>query len=327
MRWDFVTSEESPHPFNSILGDLRQTLAHQTARMRAALLVLGLLHAASGLSTSRQPLPATLARLRGGQAAPATKLPGDVYDALAAKGQVNAELAPIKTLHQAFMGGMYVAIGGIFSLVVAGAMPGLGPDLQRCVVGLIFPIGLIFILQAAGQLMTGNFALVTAAWYEGKISLPIALRSFALSGFGNLCGCLTMAKLIKSAGLLKGGAADLVAATALKKCSIPAGQVLIRATLCNWLVSMAIFLAVSAADLPGKIFGIWSCIPMFVGIGLEHSVANMFFLPLGKMAGADISVADIVMKNIIFVTLGNLLGAGGLLAGGMSFQFGALGGK
>jgi len=297
--------------------------------LRIVVVVISLLNSASGLSVSRKALSHPLVRLRGGSVAgpvvPATKMPGDTYLGMAEKGAINANMPTLKTLHQAFMGGFYVAIGGVFSLVVAGAMPGIGPDLQRMVIGLIFPVGLIFILQAGGQLMTGNFALVTGAFLEGKISKKQVLRSFGLAGLGNALGCLVMAFLIKSAGLLHSGAAQLVAATALKKCSIPAVQVFIRAVLCNWLVSMAIFLASSAADLPGKILGIWACIPMFVSIGLEHSVANMFFLPLGKMAGANITFSQIMLKNLLLVTLGNLIGAGVILAAGMSYQFGALG--
>jgi len=294
--------------------------------LRVALL-LGLLHSSQGFSPSRgASLPPTLARLRGGQV-PATKLAPDVYNAMADKGAANANVPTAKALHQSFMGGFYVAIGGVFALTVAGALKSLGPDLQRLVVGLIFPIGLIFILQAAGQLMTGNFAVVTAAWLEGKVTGAQLLRSYALSGVGNALGCTCMAALIKSAGLLKGGTAELAIATAVKKCGLPPMQVFIRAVFANWLVSLAIFLASSAADLPGKILGIWSCIPMFVTIGLEHSVANMFFIPLGMMAGAEVTTAQMITKNLVLVTLGNLVGAGGLLAMGMSYQFGALGGK
>jgi len=134
-------------------------------------------------------------------------------------------------------------------------------------------------------------------------------------------------KLIQLGGLLPEGARALIAATATKKCSLPFGQCLIRAVLCNWLVCLAIFLASSATDIAGKVLGIWCCIPMFVTIGLEHSVANMFFLPLGKMAGADISVGDMVGKNLAIVTLGNFIGGALVLAGGMSYQFGKLGQK
>jgi len=291
------------------------------------LLVLALsLAVAAGLAPGR-PLPGSLARLRGGavQAVSPTKLPAETYEALAEKGAINAKAPLPKALHQAFMGGMYVAIGGVFALTVAGMLPNAGPDLQRLVIGLIFPIGLIFILQAAGQLMTGNFMLCTAAWLEGKISVEQMFRAFGVAALGNTAGCLTVAHLIKEAGLLKGGTATVAAALATKKCAGAALPNLIKAVLCNWLVSLAIFLASSAADVPGKILGIWSCIPMFVTIGLEHSVANIFFLPFGKLAGAEVTVAQIITKNLIVVTLGNLIGGGGLLAAGMSFQFGKLG--
>ncbi|KAL1530217.1 hypothetical protein AB1Y20_001132 [Prymnesium parvum] len=292
---------------------------------RQLLLLLAATHAASALRPgSATPKPSVM-RLRGGSAVTPTKLPADTYQALVEKGTSNAQAPLLKALHQSFMGGMFVAIGGVFSLVVAGALPGIGPDLQRFVIGLIFPIGLIFILMAAGQLMTGNFAICTAAWYEGRITTLELLRAFAVAGLGNTLGCTTMSLLVKEAGLLKGGMADLIKATAVKKCSSALLPTFIKAVLCNWLVSLAIFLATASADMPGKILGIWSCIPMFVCIGLEHSVANIFFLPLGKLAGAELSFFKILTSNILIVTLGNLIGGGGILAGGMSFQFGALG--
>lgn len=268
---------------------------------------------------------APLVRLRGGASGALVKPPAETYQAIVEKGTANANAPLAKALHQAFMGGMYVAIGGIFALTVAGSVPNLGPDAQRFIIGAIFPVGLIFILMASGQLMTGNFALCTAAWLEGAITTQQLLRSFLVAGIGNTAGCTTMSLLIKHAGLLKGGMADLVAATAVKKCSASLVQNLIKAVLCNWLVCLAIFLAITAADMPGKILCIWSCIPMFVSIGLEHSVANIFFLPLGIMAGAKLSLATVLKKNILIVTLGNLIGGGAILAGGMSFQFGALG--
>ena len=95
--------------------------------MLASLVVLGLCHTVTGLNTARQPLPVAM-RLRGGavQAVAATKLPGETYHALADKGAANAKAPLPKALHQAIMGGMYVAIGGVFALTVAGAMSHLG---------------------------------------------------------------------------------------------------------------------------------------------------------------------------------------------------------
>ena len=296
--------------------------------MLKLLLASCLMHAACGLAPARQPLPASLARLRGGavQAVSSAKLPGENYHALAEKGAANANLPLGKALHQAFMAGMYVAIGGIFAYTVAGALS-VGPELQRRVIGLIFPIGLIFILQAGGMLLTGNFLVCTAAWLEGKITLEQMFRAFGIALLGNTLGCTTISLLIKEAGLLTGGMAALAKATALKKTSFALVPTLIKAVLCNWLVCLAVFLASSCSDMTGKVAAIWSCIPMFVTIGLEHSVANIFFLPLGKMAGADLSYATILAKNILIVTFGNLLGGGGIVAAGMSYQFGKLGEK
>jgi formate/nitrite transporter len=308
--------------------------------MRPALSMLLLAFFMPSLDALHRPARPAMLRLRGGELdaidvshaafqvqkglAP-TKTPAETYFALAEKGAVNAKTPLAKLLHQAFMGGCYVAIGGVFALTVAGALAHLGPDVQRFIIALIFPIGLVFILQAAGQLMTGNFAVVTAALLEGEVDLIQALRSFGLTCLGNAVGCGFISLAIQQAGLLKGGTAELAAALATKKCAAPLGQTLIKAILCNWLVSLAIFLASQSAALPGKVLGIWSCIPMFVSIGLEHSVANMFFIPFGMLAGADVTVMQMLTKNLIIVTLGNLIGGGVLLAGGMSYQFGALG--
>ena len=119
-------------------------------RAVAFLLALCSIDAAYALKAGHTSMP-NLARFRGGAVTSTVKTPGETYMALAEKGAANAKTPLPKALHQAFMGGMYVAIGGIFALVVAGALPHLGPDLQRLVVGAIFPVGLIFILQAAGQ--------------------------------------------------------------------------------------------------------------------------------------------------------------------------------
>ena len=97
--------------------------------------------------------------------------------------------------------------------------------------------------------------------------------------------------------------------------------------MCSTQTAMvsAIFLATEANDFGGKYLGIWSCIPMFVTIGLEHSVANAFFLPLGMLYGADVTPMQIVTKNLLIVALGNFIGGGLLHAGGLSYQFGKLG--
>merc|ERR1711871_1868780 len=95
--------------------------------------------------------------------------------------------------------------------------------------------------------------------------------------------------------------------------------------MCNWLVCMAVFLAGASCDMAGKMVGIWFPISTFVAIGMEHSVANMFLLPLGILAGADLTIGEAIVKNMIPVTIGNAI-AGALIVGcGYSYSFGALG--
>lgn len=85
----------------------------------------------------------------------------------------------------------------------------------------------------------------------------------------------------------------------------------IRAIGCNWLVCLAVYLAFASDDIIGKILGIWFPIMAFVTIGFEHSVANMFFIPLGMFLGGEgITWATMIWNNLIPVTLGNIVGGG-----------------
>ncbi len=85
-------------------------------------------------------------------------------------------------------------------------------------------------------------------------------------------------------------------------------QALIRGIGCNWLVCLAVYMAVASDDIIGKIVGIWVPIMAFVTLGFEHSVANMFFIPLGMFLGAKISVVQLLWNNLIPVTIGNIIG-------------------
>jgi formate/nitrite transporter len=85
-------------------------------------------------------------------------------------------------------------------------------------------------------------------------------------------------------------------------------QAFLRAIGCNWLVCLAVWLSVASDDIVGKVLGIWFPIMAFVTIGFEHSVANMFFIPLGIFLGAEVSWAQLFINNLIPVTLGNIVG-------------------
>merc|ERR1711934_1248316 len=104
---------------------------------------------------------------------------------------------------------------------------------------------------------------------------------------------------------VNGGASVAVAGA---KTSLPFLQAFVRGILCNWLVCMAVYLASFAKDVAGKMVCIWFLISTFIALGLEHSVANMFIIPLGIFSGASVSWGAFVMKNLVPVTLGNIVG-------------------
>lgn len=133
------------------------------------------------------------------------------------------------------------------------------------------------------------------------------VKSLVVSWVGNLVGSLLLAWLVTVGGTLGDGGASL--AIAVSKTSEPIGVVVARAVMCNWLVCMAVYMASFARDVTGKAVAIWLPISAFVALGLEHTVANMFLIPFGMMQGADVSVAALLVNNLLPVTAGNTLGA------------------
>ena len=88
------------------------------------------------------------------------------------------------------------------------------------------------------------------------------------------------------------------------------GAALLRGIGCNWLVCLAVWMALASDDIAGKILAIWFPIMAFVALGLEHSVANMFFIPLGMFNGANVRSSDMLWSNLLPVTIGNIIGGG-----------------
>ena len=262
--------------------------------------------------------------------APMLKGPKEAYEAFADKGMQNAKKSDRQVLHQSILGGAYVGFAGLLSLIVAGNLPGIAesnPGLVKMAFAALFPCNLLFITTTGGQLFTGNSATVAAARYENKVTNREMLNSWGVSLLGNIIGCGAMALAASYTGLLSGGAAKLAASMATSKVfGGTIAQILVKATLCNWMVSLALFLSGAASDLTGKLVGIWFPISTFVAIGLEHSIANLFLLPsalLLKVPG--LTLGNIIFKNLLPAVIGNAIGGALVVAGSYSYQFGSLG--
>jgi formate/nitrite transporter len=257
--------------------------------------------------------------------AAAVKTPKETYDTLVAKGEYVGNMSVLKISFASVMGGCYVGMAGLLSLAISGNLTGATITVQRTVFAALFPINLLLVLQSGGQLFTGNTATMAMGLIEGKIKKRQAAKVLAVSWIANLMGCGLIALMTVYCHLLVGGTADMAIATVVKKCSMPFGPTLVKAIMCNWLVCMGVWLSTQAQDMGGKMVGIWFPISMFVAIGFEHSVANFFLLPIGLLAGAPLSIFDIVVKNIIPVTIGNTLAGAIIIGCGFSFMFGSLG--
>lgn len=249
--------------------------------------------------------------------------PAGMYDKAVALGAKKALLPVKKMLAMGVASGAHIALGAFLAVSVGGSCPGIketDPGLQRALLGMFgLPMGLLMTVAAGGELVTGNFAVITAAWLEGKATLKKLCKNWITVIFANLLGSLLLAwfAFIANTGV---GAGAVAIATA--KCAAPFSAALVKGILCNWLVCMAVWMATSTADLGAKALAVFFPITGFVALGLEHCVANMFLLPFGMLSGAQITIADIIVKNLIPVTLGNMIGGAVFVAWLYKVSFG-----
>ncbi|CAE8625267.1 unnamed protein product [Polarella glacialis] len=258
------------------------------------------------------------ARSQPSQLPAASCSPEETMKLMAKKGVVSADRSTGQIICSSFLGGALLGWGCALTTVVAGGSATLladAPGLLALLTGAVFPVGLSMVVLSGSELLTGNFVTMTLpAWtHPGVKKEQVASntwRVWCISGAGNLAGSLCIACAIYSLSVVQPGtpAALWLAALAVKKCSLGAGVAIGKGMCANWLVNIAIFQASSAHTPSGKIASLWLPIMTFVALGLEHSIANMFLLPLGMLVGADVSIIDIA-SNVGLVAVGNALGA------------------
>jgi len=224
-------------------------------------------------------------------------------------GVKKANLPLLQTLTLGLLAGAFISFGAMFyTLVMTNHGLGFGPS--RLLGGAAFSLGLILVVIGGSELFTGN-NLIVMAWADGKVSMAKLLRNWGLVYVGNFVGAVATAYIALMAGLLDlgGGAVEKTAAgIALGKVNIPFAEAFFRGVLCNALVCMAVWLSFAARNVTGKVLVIIFPISAFVALGFEHSIANMYFIPLGIMAGIEgVSVSGF-LGNVVPVTLGNIVG-------------------
>lgn len=239
--------------------------------------------------------------------------PAEVARRVESAGVAKAGLGVVPTLALGALGGAFVAFGSLFFLVVI-TNSGLGYGIERLIGGAAFSLGLILVVIAGAELFTGN-NLVVIAWADRKIGLGRLLRNWGLVYIANFAGALLIVIMVVFSGVLDGAGGavgETASRVAVAKIELSFSEAFFRGVLCNALVCLALWLAMAAHAVSGKILAILFPITAFVAIGFEHSVANMFLIPLGMLAAADPVAAGLttagLVANLIPVTLGNIVG-------------------
>lgn len=240
--------------------------------------------------------------------------PAEIAARVEAAGVTKARL-PLRSLAMlGALAGAFIAFGAMFyTVVMTGAGDAFGPT--RLLGGAAFSLGLILVVIGGAELFTGN-ALIVMAWVDRKVTTGEIARNWAVVFAANLAGALGMAAFAHAADLggLGGGAVGRTAARiAEAKVALDPMVAFARAVLCNALVCLAVWLTFAAREVSGKILAILWPITAFVALGFEHSIANMYLIPAGWLAGGAVTWAGFV-ENIAIVTAGNVVGGAGGVA-------------
>ena len=245
-------------------------------------------------------------------------------------GVRKAEAPRLATFTLAVLAGAFISLGAVFATTVAaGASAVLPFGVARLLVGLVFSLGLILVIVGGAELFTGN-NLIVMAWASRKVTMRGMLRNWAIVYAGNFIGALgTAALILISRQYTFGGGAVGVAALTIAKAKVGLGfvQAFSLGILCNALVCLAVWLTYSARSTVDKIASVIFPITAFVAAGFEHSIANMYFIPIALLiqdfdpafiVGSGVETVGLTwvafVANLVPVTLGNVVGGSVLVA-------------
>jgi len=267
-------------------------------------------------------------------------LPGEVAGNACNASKAKTGLPVGKMIVLGLLAGAYIGFGAYLATTVSHDVPAyLGNGISQLLLGSVFTVGLMLVIIAGAELFTGNNMFMMVGALEGTIGWGSLVKNWIIIWVFNFVGALILVFLVFGAfyagdapGLFGGGVGAKAVAIAKGKVELTWFAAFFRAILCNWLVCLAVWLALASKDVIGKIFGIFFPIMAFVTMGMEHSVANMFFIPMGLMIKGNQTILEVAaatatdpeaykaavqsnltwgalfVKNLIPVTIGNIIG-------------------
>jgi formate/nitrite transporter len=252
-------------------------------------------------------------------------LPGEMARRAEYIGVRKAESPAIKIFALALLAGAFIALGAVFATTVAtGAAGILSYGVTKLLVGFVFCLGLVLVIVGGAELFTGN-NLIVMAWASGKVTTKALLRNWGIVYLGNFIGALFTAILVimsRQYTFADGAIGNMALTIANDKINLAFGQAIALGVLCNALVCLAVWMSFSARSTVDKIAVIIFPITAFVAAGFEHSVANMYFIPIGLLikkinpvfaanTGLDLSGltwGTFLFNNLLPVSIGNIIG-------------------
>jgi len=230
-------------------------------------------------------------------------------------GVTKATMPVLTMFALAILAGAFIALGALFyTITVTTGNDATVPfGFLRLAGGVTFSLGLVLVVVGGAELFTGN-NLIAMAWASGRVTTQQVMRNWGWVYLGNLVGAVGTAVLVWLAGvhtMSNGAVGETMVQIARSKIALDPVSALARGILCNVLVCLAVWLCMGARSVADKILAILFPISAFVACGFEHSVANMYFLPIGIVLAAGgpapLSVLG-ALSNLALVTIGNILG-------------------
>ena len=249
-------------------------------------------------------------------------------------GVKRASTDPVTLLALSVLAGAFISFGAIFATTVSAGTIGMPYGVVRLLTGLVFSVGLVLVVIGGAELFTGN-NIIVMAWASGKVKTRALLLNWALTFVGNSAGAILTAALMfyTTQYTFGGGAVGLSAlSTANAKTSLAFIPALTLGIMCNALVCLAVWMCFAARTIVDRVFAIVPPIAAFVAAGFEHSIANIYFIPMGLFikAGApdsfwraidktaadfpDLTWSNFLVGNLIPVTIGNIIGGSIMVA-------------
>jgi formate transporter len=253
-----------------------------------------------------------------------TYSPREIADRVENVGVAKARLPLLSMTMLGILAGAFIGLGALFYVLVVSDAS-LSFATSRVIGGMVFSLGLLLVVVAGAELFTGN-NLLAMAWAEKRVSTWEVTRNWLVVCAANLAGATGLAALVFWSGhpeMNHGAVAQTYLAIAAAKVSLPFWTAFFRGVMCNILVCMAVWMSFAGRSVTDKMIAIIFPISAFVAAGFEHSIANMYLIPLAMMLktssavlppGAEAITLWGMLRNLVPVIMGNLVGGSVLVA-------------